>query len=343
MLFIPSLSKFAPSLARCTAALAVFTAALLPGTAAAQSGPAADANAWPTRPVVLVVPFPPGGSADTLGRLLSKHLAERLGQSVLVDNRPGAGTAIAAALVSKAAPDGYTLLLTSGSTLTVNPAIRPNLPYDPVNSFDPVAIVTRIPLILLANPQVPIQTVADFVAATRGHPDKYNYASFGTGTTSHFTAEIVLHALGTKLVHIPYKGSSPAMTDLIRGQVSFSFDTVTAAIPQIKAGKVRPIAVTTAARSPQLPEVPTFAEAGFADVNVDTWLMLLVPKGTPEAVRGKLERMLADILKDPDAIAALAAQGTMPGFADGRAGAELIARELPVMREVARRADIQAD
>ena len=299
--------------------------------------------AYPQRPITLVVPFPPGGSADTIGRLVGQRLSDELGQPVVIDNRPGAGTAIAAGLVAKAPADGYTLLISSGSTFTANPALRHNLPYDTVKSFDPLAIVARIPLILLANKDVPVNTVKEFVALVKAAPDKYAYASFGAGTTSHFTGEIVLQAIGGKLMHVPYKGSAPAMTDLIGGQVPFSVDTVTAALPQLKAGKVKAIAVTTARRSSQLPNVPTFAEAGYPEINADTWIMVVAPKGTPLAVRGLLERTLAKIIATPQAKAALQAQGAEPNFAGAAASVAQIELELPLMRAVAQRANIRAE
>lgn len=299
--------------------------------------------AWPAKPITLVIPFPPGGSADVIGRLVGQRLSDELGQPVIIDNRPRAGTAIAAGLVAKAPADGYTLFLGSGSTFTANPAIRSNLPYDTLKSFDPIAIVARIPLIVLANKDVPVNNVKEFVAAIKAAPDKYSYASFGAGTTSHFTGEIVLHAVGAKLMHVPYKGSAPAMTDLIGGQVPFSVDTVTAAIPQLKAGKVKAIAVTAAKRSSQLPDVPTFAEAGYKDIDADTWIMLVAPKGTPAPVRERLEKTVAKIVATPAARAALQAQGAEPAFAGAVASLAQIESELPLMRAVAQRADIRAD
>ena len=322
------------------------TAALAFACLAATLGgalPAAAQPAYPARPVTLVVPFPPGGSADTIGRLVGQRLSNELGQAVVIDNRPGAGTAIAASLVAKAPADGYTLLISSGSTFTANPAIRTNLPYDAVKSFDPIAIVARIPLIVLANKDVPVNSVKEFAAAIKAAPDKYSYASFGSGTTSHFTGEIVLNAVGGRMLHVPYKGSAPAMTDLIGGQVPFSVDTVTAAIPQLKAGKVKAIAVTTAKRSSQLPNVPTFAEAGYTDINADTWIMVVAPKGTPAAVRKRLETALAKIVATPEAKAALQAQGAEPAFAGSAASVAQIEQELPLMRAVAQRANIRAD
>ncbi|MDQ8018132.1 MAG: tripartite tricarboxylate transporter substrate binding protein [Bordetella sp.] len=325
------------ALARTAAGLFAAAAGLaLPFATAAQT-------AWPAKPITLVIPFPPGGSADVIGRLVGQRMSDELGQPVVIDNRPGAGTAIAAGLVAKAPADGYTLFLGSGSTFTANPAIRSNLPYDTLKSFDPIAIVARIPLIVLANKDVPVNNVKEFVAAIKAAPDKYAYASFGAGTTSHFTGEIVLHAVGAKLMHVPYKGSAPAMTDLIGGQVPFSVDTVTAAIPQLKAGKVKAIAVTTAKRSSQLPDVPTFAEAGYKDIDADTWIMLVAPKGTPAPVRERLEKTVAKIVATPGARAALQAQGAEPAFAGAAASLAQIESELPLMRAVAQRADIKAD
>jgi tripartite-type tricarboxylate transporter receptor subunit TctC len=306
--------------------------------------PAAHAEeAYPSRPITLVIPFPPGGSGDVLGRIVGKRLSDQLGKPVVIENRAGAGTVLGASAVAKSPADGYTLLLSSGSTFTVNPAIRPNLPYDPVKSFDPIAIVARIPLILIANKDAPASNVKAFVAAVKAAPDKIAYASFGSGTTSHFTAEIVLHAIGGKMTHVPYKGSGPAMTDLIGGQVPYSFDTVTAAMPQLKAGKIKAIAVTTAKRAAQLPDVPTFAEAGYPEVNADTWIMLAAPKGTPAPVRAKLEKALESILATAEARAAMLAQGAEPAFSSSAAGVAQIERELPLMRAVALRANIQAD
>ena len=298
---------------------------------------------YPSRPITLVVPFPPGGSADTIGRIIGKQLSEQLGQPVVIDNRPGAGTAVAAAYVAKAPADGYTLFISSGSTFTANPAIRQSLPYDPIKSFDPLAIIARIPLIVLANKSAPANSVKEFVAAIKAEPDKYAYASFGSGTTSHFAGEIVLQAVGGRMLHVPYKGSAPAMTDLIGGQVPFSVDTVTAAIPHLKAGKVKAIGVTTAQRSSQLPDVPSFAESGYPGINFDTWIALVAPKGTPVPIRTRLEKTLQAIVSSADTRNALQVQGAEPRFGNSAAAVAQIESELPLMRAVARRANIQAD
>jgi tripartite-type tricarboxylate transporter receptor subunit TctC len=250
---------------------------------------------------------------------------------------------VGASYVSKAAPDGYTLLISSGSTFTVNPAIRATLPYDPVKSFDPIGIAGRVALILLANSEVPVQTVKQFVDYVKASPGKYSYGSFGTGTTAQFAGETMLHATGLKMTHIPYKGSAPAMTDLMGGQIPFSIDTVSAAIPQLKSGKIKAIALTTAKRSALLPDVPTFAESGYASVDMDSWLMIAVPKGVPADVKAKLEKALAATIADPETRTKLLGQGLEPAFSSSAASSELINRELPLMRAVAARANITAD
>jgi len=300
-------------------------------------------DAWPSRPITMVVPFPPGGGGDAQGRLLALKLAEKLGQNVIVDNRPGAGTAIGAAYVANAKADGYTLLMSSASTFTLNPAIRKTLPYDPVKSFEPIGIVSRVGLVMLANPNVPVNNLKELVAAAKAAPDKYAYASFGAGTSSHFAAEMALQAMGIRLVHVPYKGSGPAMTDLIGGQVPFSFDTVTAALPQIKAGKVKAIAVTTAQRSPLMPGVPTFAESGFPSAVLDSWGMVVAPRGLPPAVHARLEKALAETVADPAVRKGFAEQGVEPGFIGSAQAAAQLEAELPLMRAVAVRANIQPE
>ncbi len=199
--------------------------------------PAFAQETYPSRPVTLVIPFPPGGATDVLGRVIGKKLGDVLGQSVVIDNRAGAGTVIGASYVAKAAPDGYTLLMSSGTTFTVNPAVRAKLPYDPVKSFEPIGITGRTGLILLAGKSVPANGVKQFVSLVKAAPDKYSYGSFGSGTTSQFAGEAFFHLAGLKIQHVPYKGSAPAMVDLMGGQIPFTVDTVSAAIPQLKEGK----------------------------------------------------------------------------------------------------------
>ncbi|MBS0454601.1 MAG: tripartite tricarboxylate transporter substrate binding protein [Proteobacteria bacterium] len=306
------------------------------------SGAAAE-DAYPSRPVTLVVPFPPGGAGDAQARVIGQKLSEQLGQPVVIDNRPGAGTAIGAAYVANAKPDGYTLLMSSNSTYTLNPAIRKSLPYDPLKSFQPIGIVGRVGLVLLANANVPVNNAKELVSAVKAAPDKYSYASFGSGTSSHFAAELALQAMDIKLTHVPYKGSGPAMTDLLGGQVPFAFDTVTAAAPQIKSGKAKAIAVTSSKRLPLLPSVPTFAESGYPGVAMDSWTMVVGPRGLPAPVRAKLEKALSESIADASVRSKLSEQGVEPGFVGSAQATTQLEAEIPLMRAIASRANIQPD
>ncbi|XAH25361.1 tripartite tricarboxylate transporter substrate binding protein [Xylophilus sp. GW821-FHT01B05] len=317
-------------------------AALATMAALTASAPAWADAAYPSRPIQLVIPFPPGGATDVIGRMVAKALGDKLGQPVVADNRAGAGTIIGAGFTAKAPADGYTLLISSGTTFTVNPAIQPKLPYDPVKSFEPIGLVGRTGLILLASKDTPANNPKEFVALAKAAPGKYAYASFGTGTTAQFAGELILHATGTQLTHVPYKGSAPAMTDLMGGQVPFSVDTVSAAIPQLKTGKIKAIAVTTAKRSPLLPDVPTFAEYGF-DVDTDTWIAVVAPHGLPPEVKAKLEKALADAVALPEVRQKFVSIGLEATYKNGAAVSAMIEKELPVMRAVAQRAKIQAE
>lgn len=314
---------------------AVLPIAILPGLAA-------HAQTFPAKPITLVVPFPPGGATDMIARQVGKSLGDRLGQTVIIENKAGAGTVIGAGAVARATPDGYTLLVSSGTTFTVNPAIYAKLPYDPVKSFEPIGIIGRTPMILLAHPSVPINNFKELVAAAKAAPDKYAYGSYGNGTTAHFAGEMMQHAAGFEMRHLPYKGSAPAMNDLMGGHIPFTVDTLTAALPQLKSGKVKAIAVTTAARASSAPQVPTLAESGYG-VDADTWLALVGPRGLPAPVKARLESALAETMADPEIRKQLAASGTEPAY--GKAGelAKLIAAELPRMKEIATRADIRLD
>jgi len=322
-------------------ALKLAAMAMLLGLAGHGTG--ASAQAYPARPIQLVIPFPPGGATDVIGRLLGKKMSEQLGQPVVIDNRAGAGTVIGAAFVAKSAPDGYTLLISSGTTFTVNPAIHPKLPYDSVKSFEPIGLAARSGLILLANRDVPVSNMKQLVALVQGAPGKYSYGSFGTGTTSHFAGEQILRAAGLKMLHVPYKGSSPAMMDLIGGQIPFTVDTVSAAIPQLKSGKIKAIAVTTAKRSTLLPGVPTMAESGYAEIDIDTWIAVVAPRGLPPEAKARLEKTLADAMADAETRGKLVANGFEPAYGSAAQAAALIEQELPRMRAIAQRANIQAD
>lgn len=323
--------------------LSLLLPAALCALGAAVPGVAAATEAYPSRPITLVIPFPPGGATDVLGRLIGKKLGDVLGQSVVIDNRAGAGTVIGASYVAKAAPDGYTLLMSSGTTFTVNPAIRAKLPYDPVKSFEPIGMVARVPLVLLANRDVPVSNLRQLIAAVKAEPGKYVYGSFGSGTTGHFAGELMWEALGIKLMHVPYRGSAPAMSDLIGGQIPFTVDTVAAAMPQIRSGKIKAIAVTGAKRAQQLPDVPTVAESGFSGFASDSWLAVVAPHGLPADVRARLQKALADAMADGEVRSRLLANGLEPAYEPASAVSARIADELPRMRAIAARAGIKAD
>ena len=313
------------------------------GLAAAAATGNATADTYPSRPIRLVAPFPPGGATDVLARLLGKQLGERLGQPVVVENRAGAGTIVGASYVAKAAPDGYTLLLTAGTTtFTINPALQNNLPYDPVKSFEPIGFATRLPLVLITNPKAQIADLKQLVAKAKAEPGKYSYGTFGEGSTAHFAGELLWYNAGIKLVHVPYKGSAPAMNDLIGGQIPLAIDTVTAAAPQIKAGKIKALAVTTARRSAQLPDVPTAAEAGISGVDIDAWSVLTAPRGLPADVKQKLTKALADTLADPATRKQLIEAGFEPRYGTPAQAEAQIEAELPKMRAIARRAGISS-
>ena len=303
----------------------------------------AHADGYPAKPVQLVVPFPPGGAVDIVGRTISKKLGDRLGQPIVVENKAGAGTVVGAAYVANAPADGYTLLISSGSTFTVNPALNAKLPYDPVKSYEPIGLVARVPLILLAHRDVPVNTLRQLIAAVQRTPDKFSYGSFGNGTTGHFAAELAWSATGIKLLHVPYRGSAPAMADLMGGQIPFTIDTVAAALPQLKAGKIKAIAVTGATRATQLPDVPTVAESGFPGFSADSWLAVVAPRGLPAEAKAKLHKALADTLADAEVRSKLLAAGLEPSYDSGDAVLAQIEDELPRMRAIAQRAQIRAD
>ena len=305
---------------------------------------AGAALAFPDRPVTLVVPYPPGGAADVLGRIAARHLQLQMaGSTVVVDNKAGAGTAIGAQAVAQAAPDGHTLLISSNTTWTMNPALKPRLPYDPLKSFEAIGTLGGIPLVLLVNPATPARSVAELVALARAQPGKLSYASFGAGSSSHFAGEMFKAAAGVDLVHVPYKGSAPAMQDLIGNQVPVAMDTNVATLPQLAAGKVRALAVTSARRLAAMPQVPTLAEAGYPGFELTAWISVVAPRGLPEATRQRLVKALADAMATPAMAADLAKAGLDVGYEPPAAFEARVQKELPVMRELVQKAGITVD
>jgi len=324
----------------------LFTRRLAVGTLAAAAALAAwpALAAFPERPINLVVPYPPGGAADVLGRIVARHLTTQIaGSNVIVDNKAGAGTAVGAQAVAQAAPDGHTLLISSNTTWTMNPALKSRLPYDTLKSFDAVGTIGGIPLVLITHPSVQASNVKELVALAKAQPGKLNYASFGIGTSSHFAGEMFKAAAGVDLVHVPYKGSAPAMQDLIGGQVPIAFDTNVATAPQLAAGKIKALALTSSRRLAGLPGVPTMAEAGLPGFELTAWITVVAPRGLPDAVRATLVKALADAMATPAMQADLAKAGLDVGYEPPATFEARVARELPVMRELVKKAGITVD
>lgn len=255
--------------------------------------------AWPDKPITLVVPFPPGGSTDQVARAVSPIMTGALKQTVLIDNRPGATGTIGANAVSRAAPDGYTFLVTSLGPLVIVPHLIKKLPYDAENDFDPVTVAVQSPNVLVVAENSPHKSVADIIAYQKANPGRMTFASAGNGSSDHLTAELFWQQTGTKGLHIPYKGGAPAHTDLIGGQVDASFQNVNSVVQYIKGGKMRALAVTSPQRSPVLPDVPTLAEAGVKNVEVASWQAIVAPKGLPPEILKQANAAFVEALNNP--------------------------------------------
>ena len=272
----------------------------------------AFAQAYPAKPIRLIVPFPPGGSTDIVARIVAQKLGDRLGQQVIVENRGGAGGTIGTEAVAKAASDGYTLVLGTTSTHVVAPTVYSKIGYDPVKDFAPVSLVAVTPYLLVVNPGVNVKSLPEFVGYVKARPGKLNYASAGTGSTTHLAMEMLKSAAGLYIVHIPYNGNGPAGTAVIAGQVEVLFGSLPAVLPHAKSGRVRPIAVGTPKRSPSLPEVPTVAESGFPGFDASLWLSIMAPAGTPAPVVDRLHKEIVAAIASPDAADALGKAGAEP-------------------------------
>jgi tripartite-type tricarboxylate transporter receptor subunit TctC len=291
---------------RCVRAalLAAFLTAFLDGAASAQ--------AYPSKPVRLIVPFAAGGGNDNVARLVGKRLSEGLGQPVVVDNHPGAGGVLGAEAAARSAPDGYTLFLGGVGSHAINPNLMKNLPYDPIRDFAPVELLAQAPLVLVVHPSIPARSLAEFVAYARAHPGKLNFASNGNGSSSQLAAVMFESMAGIDMVHVPYKGLSPALTDLLSGQVQLMFSSVVAILPHIKAGKVRALAVTGTKRLASTPGLPTIAESGFPGYEASSWYGILAPAGTPRDIVTKLNAELSKALSQPEVRNSLLAEGAEP-------------------------------
>jgi len=295
----------------------------------------AQAQSYPTKPIRLIVPFAAGGTTDIVARAVSDGLGRELGQPVVVENRGGGGGAIGADALAKSAPDGYTLGIATVSTMATNPATNPKNPYDPIKDFAPITNLVNVPNVLTVNPKVPAKTLKEFIALLKSNPGKYSYASAGKGSISHLDGELFKDITKTDMVHIPYRGSGPALNDTLAGQVNAQFDNLPSSMPHIQAGKLRALAVAAPKRVEGLPDVPTFAEAGMKDMNNMAWYGLVAPAGTPAAIITRVHDAAVKALQDPNTKRRLAESGA---YTDGNTSAQYAAqikRELDLRKKIA--------
>ena len=320
----------AGALAACAAAV------LLQG-----AGPV-SAQEWPAKPIRLLVGFPVGGAADILARLHAARLQEAIGQTIVVDNRGGAGGVIATEMAARAAGDGYTLLFTSLPHV-INPPLYGKVAYHPVRDFQPVTLLVNVPLLMAVPASQPMKAVKDVIALAKANPGKVNYGSGGNGSSSHLAMEMFKSMAGVDIQHIPYKGTGPLITDLLSGQVSMTIASIVPLIPQVRAGKLRPVAVTGVRRSGTLPEVPTIAEAGVPGYDMTNWFGILAPAGLPAPILARLDTLLRKIVAAPDVREVYAQQGADPVGAGPEAFAKVIAADIPKWEKVVRQSGARVD
>ncbi len=319
--------------------LAVFT--LAAGVASLFGAGAACAADYPSQPIRVIVPFAPGGSTDIVARIVTQRMSEVLGQPMVVENKGGAGGAIGAAQAARAKPDGYVLSIATVSTMAVNSACRPkDLPYDPIKDFAPVTNFANVPNVIEVNPKFPAKTFKEFVKALKDNPGKFTHGSSGTCSVLHLFGEAFKQATGTDAVHVPYKGSGPAVTDAVAGQIDSMFDNLPSSLGQIQAGNLRPLAIAWPERLKSLPNVPTLAEEGYPQLNRPAWYGLLAPAGTPDEVIKTLRDAAVVALKDPKVIATLEKQGAAPSGNTSQEFAKEIKEQYDWAREVVAKGNI---
>lgn len=313
--------------------------AMLPLAAMAQSGDAA----WPTKPIRLVLGHSPGGNADTFARALVKPLGERLGQPIIIDNKPGANQVIAAEIAARAPADGYTIYLASQSSLVLNVGARKKLPYDPIRDFSPISLIYTIPLYLVVHPEVPAKSVKELIALAKAKPGEINFGSVGTGSSVHLAGEMFKSMTGTDMVHVPYRGSSEALVDLLAGRIQIMFDGGVSALPRVKEGKLRVLGMTGAERSPSFPDIPTIDEGGVPGYAALFWFGIVAPAGTPKPIVDRLSREIGGILNDPVFKKEFAAQGVDPVSSTPEEFSKLIAADIPKWTGIMKQAGIVPD
>jgi tripartite-type tricarboxylate transporter receptor subunit TctC len=278
-----------------------------------QAGPIARAQDYPSRQITLIAPWPAGGAVDALCRAVAPHLTERLGRSVVVENRPGAGSVIGTAAGAKASPDGYTMVMAGSGSLAISATMYKKLPYDPVKDFVPMVLGAKIPFVLVVTPSLPVHSVAELVTYAKENPGKLSFASGGPGSPHHLYGELLKSMTGIEMTHVPYKGSAPALTDVIAGHVPLLFSDTVPSLPQIREGKVRALGVSTAVRLPSAPEIPPIAEAGVPGFDAAGWGVFSVPAGTPKETVSKLQNALNSALALPDVQQQIIRLGMIPG------------------------------
>jgi tripartite-type tricarboxylate transporter receptor subunit TctC len=299
-------------------------------------------ESYPNRPIRFILPFPPGGPTDILGRLISERLGAQLGQPVVTENRGGAGGNVGAEAAARSAPDGYTIVLVAPS-LAISPSLYKKLAYDPVKDFAPVSLVATVPNVMVTNPSVPANTLSEFIALAKKKPGAMNFGSGGNGTSNHLAGELFNIVAGVRLVHVPYKGVNLAMNDVMSGEVQLVVIGIPAAAPHIKAGKLRALAVIDSKRAAALPEVPTVAQAGLSDFDVTTWYGVLAPAGTPRAIVTRLNAEIVAVMQSPEMKERLATMATEPMSSTPEEFADLIRREIVKWGKVVRTAGLKAD
>jgi tripartite-type tricarboxylate transporter receptor subunit TctC len=303
----------------------------------------AHAQAYPSQPIKIIVPFTAGGTTDILARTIGQKLSEAWRQPVIVENRPGAGGNIGADVVAKAKPDGYTILMGTIGTQSINASLYAKMPYDAAKDFAPITLVAMVPNVLVVHPAVNARTVGELVALAKAKPGELNFASSSTGGSPHLSGEMFKQMTGANIVHVPYKGSAPAITDLLGGQVSLMFDNLPSALPQVKAGKLRALGVTSARRSQAAPDIPTIAESGVPGYEVDSWFGILAPAATPKEIVSKLNVEIVRILKIPEVRERLLEQGAEPVGDTPEHFAEHIRRETAKWARVVKASGAKAD
>jgi len=296
---------------------------------------------YPNRPIKMIVPFPPAGATDIVGRIVAAKLQERLGQPVVVENRPGAGGSLGSDVAAKSAPDGYTILMATSSTHSIGPVLQ-KLPYDPIKDFAPITHVANVPNVLVVSPKLPVNNLSDLIKLARSQPGKLNYASAGIGSITQLNLEKLKLIAKLDIVHVPYKGTQLSIPDLASGNVAMLFDSLASALPNIKSGNVRPIVLNAPTRSALLPEIPTLAEAGMPEFDLYTWFGMFAPAGTPAEMVARLQREVVAGLKSPDVLERFAAVGAEPVGSTPAEFVERIRSDAASWAEVIRTANIKA-